>query len=240
MSNKRRSVNWVASLLVLSIATFLPHTAMAQVDITGYWDSLLHSDYAIRLWGPEPRDYGGLPLTQAGRAAGDAFDPNSYFLPENQCRHHGGGYVMRGPFPKHFSWEDENTLLIRIELEAQERRVYMDGRSYDGPHTSMGHSLGVWNGDKLTVRTTHMIPYFIRRNGVPYSEDAVMTEHFVSHGAYMTLTTILEDPLYLTEPLVRSIDFKKIPDSYGDIWTDSYPCDVVEWPGGAPGELLPN
>ena len=94
MSTERNSGNWTATALLLSIAILLPQTARAQVDITGYWDSLLHSDFAHRLWGPEPRDYGGLPLTQAAIDEANAFDPNSYFLPENQCRRHGAGYAL--------------------------------------------------------------------------------------------------------------------------------------------------
>ena len=163
-----------ASLLCLMA---LSSAALAQdevPDIEGYWDGLLHEEFRVRLYGPEPGEIDGLPLNEKGREAALNFDPNEYYKPENQCRNHGGAYVMRGPWVKHFVYEDPNTLLIRIELEAQTRRIYLDGRPPPSEeHTGLGHSVGEWNNGVLSVRTTHMTPYYHRRNGVPYSEDAV-------------------------------------------------------------------
>ena len=84
----------------------------------------------------------------------------------------------------------------------------------------------------LVVTTTHMRPRYLRRNGVPHSEDAVMTEYFMRTGEYLSLVTIIEDPEYLREPLVRSVSHKRLPDGYQ--W-DVYTCEVIEWPGGFPG-----
>lgn len=222
----------------LLLAWIAPLAAQDSVpDITGYWDSLLTEEYRIRLYGPEPGEIDGLPLNEKGRAAALNFDPNEYYKPENQCRKHGGAYVMRGPFAKHFEYEDESTLVIRIELEAQTRRIYLDGRPPpNDAHTGLGHSVGSWENGILTVTTTQMTPYYHRRNGVPYSENAVMTEHFVLHDAdYMTLITKVDDPEYLSEPLVRSVSFKRLPDSYASQFYFEYECEVVEWEGGAPG-----
>ena len=217
----------------------LPAAAFAQTaqqDIVGYWDALLHEEFTIRLYGPEPGDIDGLPLNEKGRAAALNFDPNEYYKPENQCRNHGGAYVMRGPWAKHFVYEDENTLLIRIELEAQTRRIYLDGRPPPDEHTGLGHSVGEWNNGILSVVTTHMTPYYHRRNGVPYSEDAVMYETFVLHDdGYLSLITKVDDPEYLSEPIVRSVSFKRLPDSYADQFFFEFECEVVEWEGGAPG-----
>ncbi len=233
---KLRLAVWVGVIALASA-----RVAMGQVerpDITGYWNGMLTEEFRIRLYGPEPGEIDGLPLNERGREAALNFDPNEYYKPENQCRKHGGAYVMRGPFAKHFYYEDEATLVIRIELEAQTRRIYLDGRPPpDETHTGLGHSVGEW-GDNgiLTVTTTQMTPYYHRRNGVPYSENAVMTEHFILHDAdYLTLITKVDDPEYLSEPLVRSISFKRLPDSYADQFFFEYECEVVEWEGGAPG-----
>ena len=44
----------------------------------------------------------------------------------------------------------------------------------------------------------------MRRNGLPRSEQATFTEHWIRHGNYLTITTPITDPVFLTEPLVRS------------------------------------
>ena len=217
----------------LALITLLAtQTAQAQVDIAGLWEGLLHEDFVYRLPGPEKGDYAGLPLTEAALEIADSYDPDDYYLPENQCLPHGAAYGMRGPMAKQILREGDNTMLIRLELEAQERRIYLDGRPWPGGElTWQGHSVGYVEGDALIVTTTHMKPRYIRRNGVPHSEDAVMTEYFVVTGAYLTLTTVIDDPLYLTEPLVRSVSFKRLADDYE--WAD-YTCEVIEWPGGFP------
>lgn len=225
---------------VLSILASAPVLAPAQEaipDITGYWDAMLTEEFRIRLYGPEPGEIDGLPLNEKGREAALNFDPNDYYKPENQCRKHGGAYVMRGPFAKQFFYEDDATLVIRIELEAQTRRIYLDGRPPPSEeHTSLGHSVGRWHNGILTVTTTQMTPYYHRRNGVPYSENAVMTEHFFLHDDdYLSLIVKVDDPEYLAEPLVRSLSFKRLPDSYADQFYFEYECEVVEWEGGAPG-----
>ena len=232
---KAIGIKWIFRVVLI-----LPFAAAAQdrsPDIVGFWDALMHEEYRIRLYGPEPGEIDGLPLNDKGREAALNFDPNEYYKPENQCRNHGGAYVMRGPWAKHFHYEDDDTLAIRIELEAQTRRIYLDGRPPPSDeHTGLGHSVGEWNDGVLTVTTTHMTPYYHRRNGVPYSENAVMHETFVLHDdGYMTLITKVDDPEFLSEPIVRSVSFKNLPDSYADQFFFEYECEVVEWGGGAPG-----
>lgn len=228
----------IAAALVFLAALAACQPALAQdsgpeTGILGLWDGLLHEDFVYRLPGPVKGDYAGLPLTEAAVAVADSYDPDDYYLPENQCLPHGAAYGMRGPMAKEFVYEDEDTLLIRVELEAQERRIHLDGRPWPGGElTWQGHSVGRFEGDMLVVTTTHMRPRYIRRNGVPHSEDAVMTEYFMRTGEYLSLITVIEDPEFLSEPLVRSVSFRRLPDDYE--W-DVYTCEVIEWPGGFPG-----
>jgi hypothetical protein len=56
----------------------------------------------------------------------------------------------------------------------------------------------------LKVETTHLKEGWLRRNGLPRSEKATMTEYFIRHGDYFTVVTIVKDPVFLTEPLVRT------------------------------------
>ncbi len=209
----------------------------AQADFSGYWENIMHEDTLFRTAGPPVGEYIGLPLTAAARAIADEWNPEDGYLPENQCKMHGAAYIMRSPIRFFLEQEDEATISIKIELEmGRERKVYLDGRpAPEGPPTDMGHSVGEWEGDMLTVTTTHMTEKYIRRNGVPNSEQAVMTEHFVGHGNYLSLITIIEDPVYLTQPLIRSVSFRRRDDEFKWI---RFPCEVYEWPGGVPGAIV--
>jgi hypothetical protein len=81
-------------------------------------------------------------------------------------------------------------------------------------------------GGTLRVVTTNLRPGYLRKNGVPYSANAVLTEYWDvfkrSNGEeWLTITTQLEDPTYLREPRLIAIPFKKEPS--GAKW-DPSPC----------------
>ena len=88
----------------------------------------------------------------------------------------------------------------------------------------MGFSTGKWDGDILTVTTTHLKEGWIRRNGVPRSDRAVVTEHFIRHADHLTWVTVIKDPAYLTGTMIRSRDY--IHNVAGRI--APYPCESVE------------
>ena len=103
----------------------------------------------------------------------------------------------------------------------------MDGRPHPpdyAAHTWQGFSTGKWEKNILTVNTTHLKTGWIRRNGVPRSDRATLTEHFMRDGDVLTWVTIVNDPENLTEPMVRSRDFTLNP--YGQMGT--YPCEPAE------------
>ena len=86
----------------------------------------------------------------------------------------------------------------------------MDGRPHPpdyAPHTFMGFSTGEWNGDILTVTTTHIKAGFFRRTGVPESDRTTVVEHWMRHGTLLSHVTIATDPVYLSEPYIRSQEF---------------------------------
>ena len=103
----------------------------------------------------------------------------------------------------------------------------MDGRprpSEYAAHTWGGFSTAEWQGDVLKITTTHLKEDYYRRNGVPSSDEAKLTQYWIRHGDYLTWITIAYDPVYLTEPMLRSSEYRlalnqQIP---------PYPCDVVE------------
>ena len=78
----------------------------------------------------------------------------------------------------------------------------------------------------LKVVTTRMKPGYLRKNGVAYSNTATITEYFDRHtesngDQWLTVTTIVEDPKYLTQPFITSTHFKKEAD--GSKWRPT-PC----------------
>src|SRR5207249_5113553 len=169
-----------------------------------------------RIPGPELGDYLGLPINASARQFADSWDPSRITLPEEQCRVHVSPYIYRGPLNLRI-WEERDpdtqelvAIKHHISTYDQTRTIYMDGRPHPpdiAPHTWKGFSTGRFIGDMLMVETTHIKQGWIRRNGLPMSDRATLTEYFVRAGDVLTRISITHDPVYLTEPLVKSEDF---------------------------------
>ena len=205
----------------------------AQRDIAGEWDNRFDEDFLERIPGPDIGDYLGIPINEAARLHADSWDASLLTLPEHQCKPHPSDYGIRGPAQMRV-WKEIDTVTrqliayhTHIFWQAPERVIWMDGREHPPdyvPHTWQGFSTGKWEGDVLTVTTTHLKTGWLRRNGLPRSEKAVITEHWVRHGKYLTVATIVNDPAYLTEPFIRTTDFVSNPDQQ----IPAYPCEAVE------------
>lgn len=90
-------------------------------------------------------------------------------------------------------------------------------------------------GGALKVITSQMRAGYLRPNGVPYSEDAILTEYFNSFNApdgeeWFVVTTIVDDPMYLEMPYVTTSHFRREPDNAK--WNPS-PCETWAPPAGA-------
>lgn len=231
MDNIRQSRIATVPLLMLGAALWCA-PAFAQINLSGVWNNQLDEDWPDRLFGPELGDYTGIPLNAAARLRADTWDASLITLPEYQCRVHPPDYAPS--FADIRIWEeyDKDTQnLVAIHLHhfawGTERSIWMDGRPHPPDyalHTSMGFSTGKWEGDILTVTTTHLKEGWIRRNGVPRSDRAVVTEHFIRHGDALTWVTVIKDPAYLTETMIRSRDY------IFNVATQiaPYPCESVE------------
>jgi glyoxylase-like metal-dependent hydrolase (beta-lactamase superfamily II) len=219
-----------AVLLATALAA-LP--AFAQIDLSGEWDGQFHEDQPERIPGPEIGDYLGLPINDAARMRGDIWDAEILTLPEHQCKPHPADYGPRGPANLRI-WKEvdpatQQTIAwhTHISWQAPERTIYMDGRPHPpeyAAHTWQGFSTGQWDGDVLTVTTTHLKIGWIRRNGIPRSDRATLTEHWIRHGDRLTLVSIVTDPVYLTEPFIRTTDFVSAPHQS----IAPYPCESVD------------
>ncbi len=194
MANFRRA-RFAVPLLLLG-ATLISVPAFAQVDFSGEWGVRFYEDQPDRGPGPEVGDYLGLPINAAARARGYAWEASMWTLPEWQCRPHGADYMWRS-LSELKIWKEVNPVTRAITayhfewLRSLDNPVYMDGRPHPpeyAAHTWGGFATGKWEGDMLTVTITHLKESYIRRNGVPRSDLATVTEHLVRHGNWLTVT----------------------------------------------------
>jgi hypothetical protein len=222
----KRAVQALVALICLTTSAF------AQVDFSGEWGVRMYEDQPERVPGPELGDYLGIPINEAARLRAAAWDASIQTLPEWQCRPHSADYIWRGPSQLRIS-KDVDPVTRDITafhaewLRSVDRPVYLDGRPHpspNAPHTWGGFSTGVWEGNMLTVDVTHLKEGYVRRNGLPRSDQATVREHWIRNGDFLTVMVIVNDPVYLTEPFVRTTDYEltlnqQIP---------PYPCGVVD------------
>ena len=201
------------SALASTILASVP--AFAQFDVSGEWATRHHEDSEERGQGGELGDYSGIPLNDAARLRADSWDAALYGLPEWQCRPHASYTMWRSVHAARI-WKvvepvTGETTEIHVNFhDLIEQAISLDGRPHpsdDAPHTWAGFSTGTWDGDMLTVTTTHLKEYMLRRDGVPASDQTTMTEHWFRHGDFLTIAQVVTDPVYLTEPFVQSTDF---------------------------------
>src|SRR5688572_678197 len=219
---------------------------VAQPDLDGDWRSIRHEDLPDRGPGVGLGDYTGIPLTDAARQWAESWDASRLSMYEQQCRVHASPYIYRGPLNVRI-WEEKDpktqeVIAIKhyISTYEQTRTIWMDGRPHPpayAPHTWMGFSTGAWDGDRLTVKTTHIKQGWHRRNGVPQSDKTTLTEHFIRHGNTFTHIAVIRDPVYLTEPMVKSQHFELNPRAL-PLRNWLWPCQaVVEVATRAPDDV---
>ena len=241
------STNRTALPLFLLGAALVAAPLDAQVDFTGEWAPLYHEDGPERGPGPELADYTEMPINDAARMQADSYDADRISVVEEyQCRPHGADYALRGLGQVRI-WRDidpasQRVIAFHMHFLAwdSERTIYLDERPHppaDALHTFQGFSTGVWEGNMLTVTTTHLKTNYLRRNGLPRSDQATLTEHWTRHGEYLTITTVIEDPVFLTEPLVRSDNWYLDPGQHIGIFGCEYAAEVPRPAGAVPHHL---
>ncbi len=194
----------------------------------------MHEDAYERGAGNEIADYGGFALNEAGRLWALSYDPSRVTLRHHQCEGYVAPYQMRstGNFR---IWEERDPRtqrLIAIYVYGQTteglRTIWMDGRPHPpawAPHTARGFSTGRFVGNALVVQTTHIKQGWVRRNGLPGSDQTTMTDFFLRNGDRITNVTVANDPVFFSEPQVRSNDYVRQPVDHG-AWL--YACDDGE------------
>ena len=246
----KRSRIWLVAALAATLqgeAAAQPTRAPAPVDLTGYWASVVTEDWPWRMHTPPKGDYASLPLNAEGTRVANTWTEAQ----DGSCLAFGAAAVLRMPTRVHLTWQDERTLKLETDNGQQTRLFHFDtatatrasaarslqgtsvaewqespvvrARGTEGGETSARVGDGAWT--PLKVTTTNLTAAWLRPNGVPVSEDAVVTEYFdwFSEGReqWFVVTTMVDDPKYLNERLVISSNFRLEPN--GAKWAPQ-PC----------------
>jgi hypothetical protein len=225
--------------------------AAAPIDLTGNWVSVITEDWRWRMVTAPKGDYASIPLNAEAKKVADAWDPEADEKAGQQCKAYGAPGLMRIPTRLRISWQDDTTLKVETDAGTQTRLLHFgDWKSPGGEPTLQGDTVATWETPRggprptasspneraqptakaghLKTVTTRLRPGYLRKNGVPYSDKTTMTEYWDllkrSNGEeWVVITTVVEDPTYITNRWITSLNFKKEPN--GAKW-DPSPCSV--------------
>jgi hypothetical protein len=184
---------------------------------------------------PNEGDYASVPLSTLGRKIADNWDPAKDESEGLQCKAYGAPAIMRVPGRIRISWVDDDTLQIETDAGMQSRRLSFKAAqtktnewqgisraswmtTFQGGNVPGGGNAGGAQPARrvgtLKVVTTNLKSGYLRKNGVPYSDQATLTEYFdrttqPNGDSYLVVTAVVEDPLYLNQPFITSSHFKK-------------------------------
>jgi len=191
-----------------------------------------------------------IPYNPNGRKIALAWDPAKDEAEGNQCKAYGAPGIMREPTHLHITWQDDNTMKMEADFGEQTRLFHFvrqggmgaaaakvgpsagEAPSWQGysvaSWTTMGGKEGFEKGGSLTAHTTNLKPGYYYHNGMVYSGNAILTEHFrvieiPQSGQWLSFSSMVEDPEYLTQPYIVTYQFKKLAD--GSKWHPE-PCSV--------------
>ncbi|PWU03507.1 MAG: hypothetical protein C5B51_19000 [Terriglobia bacterium] len=222
--------------------------AAAPIDLTGYWVSIVNEDWRYRMVMPAPGDYQGVPMNVESRKVADTWDPAKDEAAGELCKAYGAPAILRVPGHLRFTWQDDQTMRMETDAGTQTRLFHFGNwKAPAGPPTLQGDSLASWEvrgggrggpapdpnappqgKGSLKVTTTHLKAGYLRKNGVPYSENALLTEYYdmlkeQNGDVMLVVTSVVADPQYLREPFIVTSHFKKQANDAG--WKPT-PCSV--------------
>ena len=209
-----------------------PAKTAAPFDPTGYWVSLVTEDWRFRMITPGKGDYPGVPLTDAGKKLATEWDPAKDEAAGEQCKNYGAAAIMRVPGRLRITWQDDNTLKVEADAGTQTRILNFKPGAAPATPSSQGYSAASWDllaaggfgphkPGSLKIVTKSLRAGYLRKNGVPYSANAAVTEYWDvmndpnSSETWLLVKTLVEDPTYLTEPFITSTHFRKQPNADG-------------------------
>jgi len=219
-----------------------PARVGAPWDITGYWVSLVTDDWRYRMLTPPKGNVDYLPVTAEARRAANDWDPSKDEAAGEQCKGYGAGGIMRLPGRLHIEWENDNTLKMDIDTGSQTRKFYFGSAPPVSEKASwQGTSVARWEfpglpgrgfggapappatgprPGQLKVITSGLRPGYVRKNGIPYGPNTIITEYFlhladVDKQEYLAVTTMVDDSQYFQLPYIKTYEFRKQSDGRG-------------------------
>jgi len=228
--------------------------AAAPFDLTGYWVSIVTQDWRWRMVTPAKGDFQGFQLTPEAIKIADAWDPAKDEAAGEQCRSYGAPALMSVPGRLHITWQDDNTLKVDTDAGTQTRLLHFGDYKAPAntPRSWQGVSVAQWllprgnvplifrpadrtagdappvrpGGGSLRVVTNNLRPGYLRKNGIPYGQNVVLTEHWDHYKRpdgeeWLTITQQVEDPQNLRNVKLIAPVFKK--EANGAKW-DPTPC----------------
>jgi hypothetical protein len=212
--------------------------AAAADDLTGTWVSVVAEHWHLRMLVPPRGEFAMLPLNQNARKIAASWDPAKEPAGDEQCKGYGAAAIMRVPSRLDIRWAGDNQLRMDIDSGTQTRLFNFAPPQGQGAAAGaasqvpswQGYSTAAWVRGDLQAVTTRLRPGYLRKNGIPYSDQTRVEEHFdrftePNGDNWLVVDSIVTDPVYLTGPYLTSVAFKKIPDKQG--W-DPTPCRANE------------
>src|SRR5262245_8530172 len=215
-------------------------------DFSGSYRWLNHQDAGLFTAAGDIGDWGGIPLNDAARLYALSWPASRQTVKQQQCMGYVPPYTWMSP-GNHRIWEERDPFTQRLlaihywgQIAQVDRTIYMDGRPHPpayAPHTFAGFSTGKFEGNVLTINTTHIKRGWIRANGVPQSDAATVTEHLIRHGDVVTVFAVVNDPVYLGEPMSKTSLLVRQAIA-PDAWL--YACDDSEQILGRKNDYVPS
>ena len=217
--------------------------AAAPVDLTGYWVSAVTEDWRWRMVTPARGDFAGVPLNAAAASSGSRGTLPRMPPPASSARR--TVRLRSCACPDGCTSPDRAIRRSRSRPTPARRPGSSSSdlpRQNRGPASWQGSSVAQWEppmrgsgpadnlpialnpregtrGRALEVVTTNLREGYLRTNGAPYSARTTVREYFdvftVGQDLWFTVTTIVEDPEYLSTPFVTSSNFKRQADATG-------------------------
>src|SRR5262245_23115549 len=214
--------------------------AAAPYDLTGYWVSVVTEDWRWRMTTPPKGDFISIPLSDEGRTVAFGWDSKT----EGSCKAYGAAGLLHVPTRLNISWQGDDVLKVESAAGAQTRLLRFSPKAASSARSLQGFSVAEWEPlgvagagragggpppRALKVTTTNLAEGWLRKNGVPYSDQTTLVEHwdrvaFPNGDVWLTVSQYVSDPKYLTGDYTTSMHFKHEPD--GSRWKPT-PCRPI-------------
>ena len=237
-------VSVAAAVALVARPSAQPPRPQVPPDISGEW--------TLETWEedtsgqPPLGDYLGIPFNDAGRQRADTSAESIWGTPEYQCRPHSAPHQWRGlGGARILKEQDPLTRDVRVYhiqfMRSLDRPIFMDGRPHPpayAPHTWTGFSTGQWVGNTLKITTAHLKDGYLKRGGPQTSDLYTMTEFLTRHDNILTITSVVDDPVYMDEPYLHSTTY--VSDLTGITQTETCSASAFAENGGTDRHWVPH